>query len=194
MACEYAICSKLKSVASIFVLTTPPMSADLDAIIKEGRFNSTILLSTVDVNYTIKATWEASLNFSMHGDAHSFFVTKWSRKGFSPFATMFFEYGPRDPNIFGVITQDDEGTPNFSGLTTTNKIAIIEQALTDIMTCLNLIVTKYKRSVIDYAVWYREKYPAYDTYAKYITLLTCHLIVHTDFLAPDVVYDIVLFS
>jgi hypothetical protein len=169
------------------------MSADLNAVIKEGCFNCTVLNQVLAINYTIKATFEASLNFSMHGDAHSFFVTKWSKKGFSNFARAFFQWGPRDEGMFGSMTIDDDGTPDFSKLTTQNKVAIVEQGLKDIMRCLNLIATKYKRSVIDYAVWYRERHDSYDAYDLYITLLACHLIVHTDFLAPDVVYDIVRF-
>lgn len=169
------------------------MVAELDADIKQGCFHSTILDTTVVVNYTIQATFQASLNFTLHGTAHSFFVTRWSRKGFNKFATTFFEYKPRDVGTFGAMEQDELGAPKWD-LTTNNKVAIIEQGLKDIMRCLNLIVTKYKRSVIDYAVWFRERNDNYEKYDLYITQLACHLIVHTDFLAPDVVYDIVLFS
>ena len=65
----------------------------------------------------------------------------------------------------------------------------------DIMRHLDQIFTAHKRSVLDYAVWYREKkHKDADTYAHFIQLVTCHCIVHADFLAPGITYDVVPFA
>ena len=52
---------------------------------------------------------------------------------------------------------------------------------------------KNKRSILDYAVYYREKYPQTETYAQYMSLVTCHCIVQADFLSPDVFWEVVPF-
>lgn len=71
---------------------------------------------------------------------------------------------------------------------------LLMQAVVDIMCHLDQIFRANKRSVLDYAVWYREKHKDADTYAQLIQLVTCHCIVHADFLAPGVTYDIVPFA
>jgi hypothetical protein len=52
-----------------------------------------------------------------------------------------------------------------------------------------------QREIIDYAVWYRERIKGDETtlYSKYITVMTCHNIVHTSFMAGRVTYDLVEF-
>ena len=67
------------------------------------------------------------------------------------------------------------------------------QVVLDMMRHLNQIFTANKRSLLDYAVWYREKHKELDTYAQFVQLTTCHCIVHADFLAPGLSYPIVPF-
>ena len=67
------------------------------------------------------------------------------------------------------------------------------QAVCDIMAHMDRIWRKYKRSVLDYAVFFRERHQAADTYEEYMSLVTCHCIVHADFLSPDVAWEVVPF-
>ena len=67
------------------------------------------------------------------------------------------------------------------------------QAVLDIIRHLDQIFQANKRVVLDYAVWYRDKNKEVDTYTQFIQLVTCHCIVHSDFLAPGVTYPIVHF-
>ena len=46
---------------------------------------------------------------------------------------------------------------------------------------------------LDYVCWHREKHPETDTYAQLITLVCCHCIVHADFLAHNLNYELILF-
>lgn len=58
---------------------------------------------------------------------------------------------------------------------------------------LRKILDKYQSSVMDYAFWYRENYPGDKDYSSYITLRTCHCIVHSQFFSSQNSRDIVKF-
>lgn len=163
----------------------------MDATARTEAFNCHISGVATTVSLTIKATYEASLAFSLHGSPYSFTIARWSRRGFAKFATLFFNYAARDPIQFGTFSESPDGVITF-GMTTDQKLNIITQGVRDIMACLDAIVIKYKRSVLDYAVWYREKYPRDEPYDNFITLYTCHCIAHSNFLAPDISWDVVV--
>ena len=74
------------------------------------------------------------------------------------------------------------------------KVNAVLQAVKDIFACLDKICVKYQRSVLDYALWYREKHrPATCSYSHFITLVTCHCLARVDFLAPNIAWDLVQF-
>ena len=68
------------------------------------------------------------------------------------------------------------------------------QAAKDVVRCLDKVAQHYKSAVLDYATWYREAHKEEATYSEFITRLTCHLIVHTSFLSPNLVWDVVQFD
>ena len=71
---------------------------------------------------------------------------------------------------------------------------IVRQAVFDIFKTLELILQVHGRAILDYATWYREHNKDKEAYADYITLVTCHHIVHVNFLAPSITWTIVKFS
>lgn len=168
------------------------MAVDLNGVYKEDNFQCTIWGQQITVRYTINNSLAASLDFNLHGSAHNFSIDNWSRKGYTSFGKRFFNYAPRDVRTFGTMAEGDLGEITLDQ-STQQKVSVIEQGLKDIMHCVSLIATKYKRAMIDYAIWYRETYPREDTYDLFITRRACHLIVHTNIHAPDLVYDIVRF-
>lgn len=169
------------------------MFAEMDAVARSTAFAATIFGSSVSVSLTISVSYEASFDFSMNGVPYSFTVTRWSRRGFAKFASMFFEHKARDAVEFGTLVEAADGTPVFT-MTTAQKLNVITHGVKDIMRCIDTIVSRYQRSVLDYAVWYREKHPATDTYVDFITLYACHCMVHADFLAPNISWEVVKFS
>eukprot|EP00798_Chlamydomonas_sp_ICE-L_P006050 gene6050-biopygen1164 len=71
---------------------------------------------------------------------------------------------------YGSLTVDDSGVPTFN-MTTAQKVNAVIQGAKDVMACVDEIGTRHQRSVLDYAVWYREKHTCWDTYENYITML-----------------------
>jgi Rad3-related DNA helicase len=152
-----------------------------------GVFETILGEVKTQVNYEILQTYESKFSFTYLRDPYTFTISKWSRRGFAYFVSLFFER-IRDETLFGKMDQDGnyQGSPQ-------QKYHVILQACMDIMTCLNKILIVHKKEVLDYAVWYRENTKESDTYSKYITLCTCHSIVHSEFMTGDVTYELVEF-
>ena len=170
------------------------------------------------VSISIAATTHTTYaGFNLFGTTYTFTITKWSGRGFTPFLQKFHDHTPRDEAQFGKLVTNAEGQP-FPNLDMEQKWnclvqvrsylftvgllcscdrligTVAMQPVMDIMKHLDQIFQQNKRVVLDYAVWYREsKHKETDTYAQFIQLVTCHCIVHSDFLAPGVTYDVVPF-
>lgn len=102
---------------------------------------------------------------------------------------------PRDAALFGQPTFDESGML-VSAPTTAQKAEAVVQACKDILMCVSQILAVHGRGVLDYAVWYRENKTEEDTYEDYtgITRLAVQCIVHTNFLAPSVTWEVVKFT
>ena len=60
---------------------------------------------------------------------------------------------------------------------------------------LNSVLVQQPRSILDYAVWYREKYGTdITTYSKYIQLVTADCIVHSGLLAWNMKCGVIVFN
>lgn len=95
------------------------------------------------------------------------------------------------------ITVNADGTcytgPNARAMTVSQKLNCVEHGCRDFVTCLGQIGTVHQRSMLEYAVWYRELHVNPATYEQFITLMTCHCIVLNDFMAPNVLWTVVEF-
>ena len=143
----------------------------------------------VDIN--IQRSYAATIEFIYCGKPYTFNATKWRSSGMSRFISLF--YAPvlaRDATVFGTATFDAEGQI-ISQPSQAQKFEAIAQACVDVLATLDLILVKYGRSVLDYAVWFRETRPSEATYREYIAVIACHSIVHSNFLAPGVTWDVV---
>lgn len=160
---------------------------------RNTKFKATIMGVEVDVTLTIAKTLVATFKYTMHGSPQEFKVTKWTGGGFHKFCLLFMNASARNAAQFGSLITATDGKPRFQ-MDKMQKLNVIEQGVKDILTCVDQIARHYKRSILDYAVWYRENQLALDTYQQYITRLACCAIVHVNFLAPDISWPIVEFA
>jgi len=142
----------------------------------------------VDVN--IQRSYAATIDFLYHGKPYTFNCTKWRAAGMARFLTVFYATA-RDPATFGAVAYDPEGQLTAQP-TQAQKFEAILQACKDVIGTLDLILTTHGRAVLDYAVWFRETHKAETTYSEYIAVMTCHNIVHSNFLAPGVTWAVVM--
>eukprot|EP00798_Chlamydomonas_sp_ICE-L_P012977 gene12977-biopygen3906 len=141
----------------------------------------------------IRNTHEATMEFTLFGAAYTFTVTRWSRKGLSSFLLLFFAYKCREAADFGSLTVDDNGA-SYLQYDHCPEGQCCDPRCQGCHGMRRRDWYSAPASVLDYAVWYREKHTCWDTYENYITMLACNCIVHTDFLAPGVTWELVTFG
>ncbi len=168
------------------------MNADM-APREQGMFHALLQDHPVGYRYSVHRDFSVSLEFTLRGRPYSFRLTKWKQGGQATFLPLFFQHEPRDPATFGSMTMSEDLTPSYDQ-SEAQHVAAVVRAAKDVVRCLDQILRAYERSVLDYAVWYREKHPETGTYNQLITLVCCHCIVHSDFLAPAISYPLLTFT
>ena len=202
---------------------------------KTSRTVVTLLNQSVSVDIEIQRSWETKISFTFLERPYSFNITRWKSRGLRTMLKLFHLAIQRRPaDSFGSIiretVEDDEADDEQnSGLeensdddivsdeseiklitTKAQNFNIIIQMCRDIMMCLDMILTKHQRAVVDYALWFREKHYSQilnrqkenggsildngPNYFEIITLLTCHMIVHIDFFNPTINFELVIFN
>jgi hypothetical protein len=159
-----------------------------------GTFQTELGGVNVVVDYNVYQDNAALAHFVYLGSDYNFSMTRWKLKAFSAFRSKFHEvytdstkYGTTDvdPNTGDVVSSTSNATQN--------KL-IVYRAIKDVFLHLDCLLQRQPRSILDYAVWYRERNSSnLDTYAKYIQLVTCHCIVHSDFLAGNIRWEVLDF-
>lgn len=161
-------------------------------ILHRDTFTSSVLGNTVRVDVRIAKTYRTSADFSVLGTAYTFTFDKWRCRQLTTFLHRFHAHAGRDEATYGRVKENDEGSLAVC-MDLQHKINAIMQAVRDVVTCLDQIGQEHKRGMLDYAVWYREKHREEGSYSELITRATCHCIVHSDFLAPNVAWNLVQF-
>ena len=143
-----------------------------------------VLGTNIRVHVKIFASWLTTLDFNFQGCPYTFIIDRWRSRNFGGFLRLFFAHGDRDEHQFGALIDDGAGNTRAE-MDITQKKATVMQAVRDVLTCLAQIAETYQRSIVDYALWYRERRVDEEmTYKQFITRVTCNQIVHTDFMAP----------
>jgi hypothetical protein len=157
----------------------------------------TVLLggNNIIVDYAVFQNNAAEAHFNYLGSDYSFSLTRWKQKAFSQFRSKFHAVYD-DHDKFGSSCVDtDTGDVISSDNTSEQNKQVVVKSIEDIFLYLDTLLHQHPRSILDYAVWYREKHcDKLDTYEKYIQLVTCHSIVHSDFLAGNIRWDIIKFE
>ena len=96
---------------------------------------------------------------------------------------------------YGSSEYDDFGDVVLSDSTAEQNKRIVLQAVKDVFLHLNSILIQQLRSILDYDIWYREKYSTdITTCSQYIQLVTANCIVDSDFLAGNMKWEVSIFN
>lgn len=146
----------------------------------------------VTVTGAIRGDYTTTIDFKAANESCTFTVTTWRSNGLGRFLRLFHSHHePRDANPFGSTEEIEGGQDTIVRATVEQKCNCVAYAVADIMKCLNKNGTKYRTSVLDYAVWYREHHKEQSTYSEYITLITYRCIVHHQFMVPIITWELV---
>ena len=156
-----------------------------------GRFVKTFLGRETEFFYTVSSTYAVRLEFTVAGVPYTFDCTKWSGRGLKKFLPLFFEYEARDIDRFGSMEETDDGYTYH--MTSQQKMNIVIRASEDVVETVNRIFDVHGRGLVDYCLWYRERFECTDSYARLVTRVACHNVVDAELLAPRVVWEMVTF-
>ena len=139
------------------------------------------------INLAYRPRGEIHVTFTFMRIVYTFEFKSFSGRGTTQFLETFFEI-ERDQNVFGRFGSTGLYEGDADKIQNCRLVAIVDAFKT-----LDLITTKYQRSTIEYAIWFREtgfKHSQQD-YGDYIAKMVCHCIVHQSFTQPDFLYDVV---
>ena len=178
-------------------------------------YQGTFLGNPIHMSIEIESMFNATIVFTLFGMPYSFVISSWQGRGFRKFIEHFHSVAmSRNAIKFGVMIEKDDGTKDFLGnlddvtqnadgtytmgpnskvMTQDQKINMIQQGCEDIMACLNLIGQVHQRSILEYCIWYRENHNKDTTYGSFITMMTCHAVTHSNFMAPGITWQLVEF-
>eukprot|EP00952_Eustigmatos_sp_NYUAD-ZCMA_P013949 54860-Eustigmatos_ZCMA.PRE.1 len=97
------------------------------------------------------------------------------------FLPLSFEYTDRDASHFGRMEEQDV---SYLFHMTSQKLNVVLQAAKDVLQTVNMIFETHGRALVGYCIWYRYKHDSVETYAKYITRVACHNVIHAELSAP----------
>ena len=155
-------------------------------------FRTTVAGIETDVSVTVDNFYATMVDFHLHGRAYHFSIDAWRGRGIQKLLTFFHGHVTRDPANYGALVESDNGNREVR-MTIPQRVNAVVQAVKDIMTCFEMIFQAHQRSIVDYAIWYREHGPRHETYSHHITKIACNCIIHSNFMAPDVVWNLVEF-
>jgi len=153
----------------------------VDAQLMESKF-------TADVE--IRGSYQVAVSFDWCSRSYRFMITRWSANGFNGFISRFHQHCPRDPKVFGTCSVEQ-------GLqaSTEQKLLCVYQATADVFRTIDLIASKHRRSLLEYAIWFKHAARVdMGTYRDYITTLACDAIIECNLMAPNVNYEDVRFQ
>jgi hypothetical protein len=164
----------------------------INSVTHTETFDSTILSTTVPVTVQVAVSYGATMEFTLLGRSYTFCVHKTGGRSTDCFIKSFHSYTKRNVPAFGEVGINATGGVVVN-MSTTQKVAAVVQACKDIVICLDKIMSVYQGSVVDYALWYREKHPEFNDYSSLISLVTCHCIVHAGIMSPCIPCIVVKF-
>ena len=159
-----------------------------------GTFSTKLGGVKIVVDFKIYQDNAADAHFIYLGSDYNFLMTRWKQKAFSLFRSKFHQVYTDTAKYGSTEVDPDTGDVVSSSSTAEQNKFTVLRAIKDVFLYLDMLLHQQPRSILDYAVWYREKKPSdLDSYAKYIQLVTCHCIVHNDFLAGDIRWEVLEF-
>lgn len=131
------------------------------------------------VDFKIHDNYEVIASFSSFGTNYTFKLNKWAKSS-GNFAYFTGLVRDRFPSQLGNSTTEQQ------------IINIFKYACAQVFTCVEEIVTKHYRYILDYVAAHIQL-DKQSTYEEYIHLMACKCIMYTNFHAPAMPFSLVDF-
>lgn len=168
------------------------IGSQIEDVCHEDDLECHLLSTPVQVHFKIRQSYSASMTFTWLDRDYTFNIPAWKGSGIDKFVTLFHQYQHRDEEKYGRM-ELSSGCGMIPVMSVSQKRKAVLHGCQDVMACLHKILGRYQSSVMDYGVWYRECQLKEDDYSSYITMHTCHCIVHSRFFSSKVPRELVKF-
>ena len=166
-------------------------ASEVTGVCGEFAIDVRVADSPVHVECSVESSGVVVCNFSCMRRPYTFRFTAWSVWPIA-FHDAFFKQYPGSSAVYGRwVTERDSSQLHQ---TPEQKMHMFERATRDVFACLSDIVERNRKSVLGYAVWFRENVRGDSTYAWLVTYVACCAIVHSNFLARDVTFPDIRFQ
>ena len=166
------------------------------AVLFKGFLHTEIMGNRTKVSFRIRDNYEVKASFTCRGSKYEFNMKKWSKTGagvtFDHFAYLVdLRFG--EQAAFGTLRTEvlPDGSVSQSVQRSKEQVLnILKYATVSVFICTDQILGQHRRGVRDYAVFHREL-GKQATFEEYIHLVACHCLVHSNFHAPNISYQLV---
>jgi hypothetical protein len=166
-------------------------------VLCQGTFTTPILAIDTKINYKILNNYEARTSFRFFGSDYEFCMNKWINSPinkneytntFDKFAQLVLDKFSKVSSCFGFISKyNDSISYHYNE---DHIIQMIQYSIWQIFVCVDEIVQKYFKDILDYAN-YHLKHQNLNNYEEFIHWMACHCLLNSNFLAPDIEYPII---
>ncbi len=174
-----------------------------NSVLLKGSFDTNISSVLTKVNFKIYNDYKIKATFNSHGENYTFKMERWiktkegtkdPKSSFDKFYNLLFSHYGDISDMFGSVEKSEiDGMETITRKRTEENIKnVLIYAMTDVFVCAEQIISAYKRSLLDYCIYFRELSKD-STYEEYIHLVACHCLVYSNYLAPGVKYEAVEF-
>jgi hypothetical protein len=139
-------------------------------------FTETILSSSANINLTVFGNLRIEMVFTWERTSYNFIITKWMGVKFQTSARAFLQHTNRDSSKFGSFKED-----GAVAITTRQRRELLIQFCFDFVSTIKMIISNYPSSLLDYAVWYRDKRPrdpCRSDYTELVTVTACECLIN----------------
>ena len=129
----------------------------------------------------VYSNFKVEVDFTWLHNTYTFPITRWMGTRMQKSLLLFHQHTSREEATYGSVTTDGSVQT-----TADQKRNIFKQTIRDLVSAIKLIISEYKTSLLDYAMWYRDIRPggsSLDTYSELITHMACECIIHGGVLA-----------
>ena len=172
----------------------------------EGTFSTKIATKDTTVRFKIYESYKVKAKFNSHGDSYTFNMNHWMKSkdnlknatsSYNKFSRLVLERYGDTTEDFGGLVRVHSGAANdpFVPFQSQPQILnMLKYACYDVFVCAEEIITSYRRALLSYCIYQREKMNGEAvTYEQYIHSVACHCLVQSNYLAPATKFDEVEF-
>ena len=130
----------------------------------------------------------AHAHFFYANKDYNFALTRWKATAFAKFRSLFHKVYVNTDKFGSSEVDVNTGDVVASTNTSHQNKNVVKHAINDVFIVIDLILKEYPKEILDYAVWFCDKYAVHleSNYSTYIHVMACECIIDGHFVAANI--------